>query len=141
MLLLVTRHSSLDTEMIPWPIALLSVCYGLVAAVSATLVWKVATGAAHQPLVWPVAWLALSGGIMCGLPLLKPWARRLAIVGSGLLMVVTLSVAGLLIINGRPLAGLLATIGASLHVIVIRYLNRPQVRVWFHMTPKLTERQ
>ena len=124
-------HRATEPPMVPWPIALLSVCYGLVAAVSATLVWKVATGAAHQPLVWPVAWLALSGGIMCGLPLLKPWARRLAIVGSVWLMVVTLSVAGLLIIHGRPLAGLLATVGAALHVIVIRYLNRPQVRVWF----------
>jgi len=126
--------------MIPWPIALLTVCYGIIAAVSAAAVWRVMTGSADRPLIWPAAWLLLSLAVMSGLPLLKSWARRLAIGGSVLLVVVTLSVAGLLVVAGRPLAGLAAAISASVHVVVIRYLNRPQVKAWFHMTPQLTER-
>lgn len=117
--------------MVPWPIALLTLCYGVIAAASAAAVWKAAVGASAQPLVWPLLWLALSGSVMCGLPLLRAWARTLAITASTAMMGMTLAVAGLFVMRGRPLAGLLATLGAGVHVLVIRYLRRPSVRAWF----------
>ena len=117
--------------MVPWPIALLSVFYGLIATVSAATAWKIAAGGLTRPVVWPMAWLALSASLMVGLPLLKPWARRLAIVGSALLALVMLSLAGLLVMAGRPLSALAAALGAGVHVVTIRYLQRPLVRLWF----------
>ncbi len=117
--------------MIPWPIALLSLFYGVLTAASAATVWKILTGALHQPLLWALAWLALSVGAMCGLALLKSWGRALAIFGSVLMAVLTLAVAGLCAINGHPFGGLLSTVGAGIHLIVIRYLRRPMVRAYF----------
>lgn len=118
--------------MIPWPIALLTLFYGLIAAASGAMVWKILAGSSRQPLLWALAWLAVSGGVMCGLPLLKPWARRLAIFGSVVLTALTLSVAALFIMASRPLAALVITLGAGLHVVTIRYLRRPAVRAWFN---------
>jgi len=117
--------------MIPWPIALLSLCYGLIAAASSVMVWKITAGSSQQPLLWALAWLAVSSGVMCGLPLLKPWARRLAIFGSVVLTALTLSVAAVFLIASRPVAALVITLGAGLHVVTIRYLQRPAVRAWF----------
>ncbi len=117
--------------MVPWPIALLTMFYGAIASLSAATMWRVVSGASDRPLIWPSIWLALSAGVMFGLPLLKAWARRLAIVASVLLMLSTLGVAGRIVMAGRPLIGLLATVGAAIHVIVIRYLQRPAVRAWF----------
>ena len=122
--------------MVPWPIALLALCYGLLAAVSAALVARITAGTVDQPLIWPVAWLALSVSVMCGLPLFKPWARQVAILGSALMMVITLAVAGLLVLADRPLTGLLATLVASVHVVVIRYLQRPVIKAYFRVSPK-----
>ena len=118
--------------MVPWPIALLTLFYGVVATTSAATVWRVSAGAADRSLVWPLAWLALSGSLMCGLPLLRSWARRLAMAGSTLLVLVTLSMAGLFVMGARPLLGLLATVGTAVHVIVIRYLQRPTVKAYFN---------
>lgn len=117
--------------MVPWPIALLTLFYGVLATVSAATVWKIAMGASDRPLLWPAMWLVVSAGIMCGLPLLKSWGRRCAIGASGLLMLSTLAVAGRIIMGGHPLAGLLATMGAAIHVIVIRYLQRPAIKAYF----------
>jgi hypothetical protein len=117
--------------MVPWPIALLTLFYGVIATISAATVWKIVTGVSGQSLIWPVAWLALSGSAMCGLPLLKPWARGLAVFGSALLALVSLAFAGLLVMAGQPLGGLLATLGAAIHVLVIRYLQRPVVKAYF----------
>ena len=118
--------------MVPWPIALLALFYGVIAATSASTVWKVGSGVADHPLGWPLAWLALSSSLMCGLPLLRSWARMLAMAGSTLLVLVTLSMAGLLVMGGRPLFGLLATVGTAVHVIMIRYLQRPTVKAYFN---------
>jgi len=117
--------------MVPWPIALLTMFYGAIASLSAATMWRVVSGASDRPLIWPAIWLALSAGIMFGLPLLKAWARRLAVIASVLLMLSTLGVAGRIVMAGRPLVGLVATVGAAVHIIVIRYLQRPVVRAWF----------
>jgi hypothetical protein len=117
--------------MIPWPIALLTLFYGFVAALSASAVWKIAAGSLARPIVWPAAWLALSAALMCGLPLLKPWARTLAIVGSWSLALITLAYACLLTAAGRPGLALAGGFLAGMHFIVIRYLKRPAVKAYF----------
>ena len=117
--------------MVPWPVALLTLFYGLLAAVSGVGVWKIVTGAADRPLLWPVAWLALSVAVMCGLPLLKSWARRLAVAGSAGLGLVTLGFALLIAGAGRPGLGLLGALLAGTHLVVIRYLRRPSVKGYF----------
>ena len=118
--------------MVPWPIALLTLFYGLLAAVTGATVWKIVTGTLERPIVWPAAWLALSVAVMCGLPLFKPWARRLAVVGSAGLGLVTLGVALLIAGAGRPGFGLLGALLAGTHLIVIRYLRRPSVKAYFN---------
>ena len=117
--------------MIPWPIALLSLFYGAIATCSVVAAWNILTGRSHQLLIWALVWLGVSGGAMCGLPLLKSWARHLAIFGSTVMAVLVLAVAGLLVMSGRPLGGLVATLAAGIHVLIIRYLRRPAVKAWF----------
>ena len=117
--------------MVPWPIALLTIFYGAIASLSAATVWQVVSGTGGRALIWPAMWLALSAGVMFGLPLLKAWARRLAIVASVLLMLSMLGVAVRVVMAGRPLIGLVATVGAAVHVIIIRYLQRPAVKAYF----------
>lgn len=117
--------------MVPWPIALLTLYYGLVAATSAAMAWKALLGISHQPLIWPMAWLALSASAMCGLPLARAWGRRLAIWTSVLLIVATLAFSGILILAGRPGIGLLVTLSTAGHFMAIRYLQRPVVRNYF----------
>lgn len=117
--------------MVPWPIALLTLFYGLLAAVSAAAVWKIATGALSRPIIWPVVWLTLSATLMCGLPLLKPWARRAAVFGSAALAAVTLAFAAVVAGSGRPALALAGALLAGTHFIIIRYLQRPQTKAYF----------
>lgn len=117
--------------MVPWPIALLTLFYGAIAAASTAMAWKSLIGISHQPLIWALLWLALSASVMCGLPFLKRWARAAAIFGSVLMAVLILAVAGLLVMHGRPLGALLATMGAGLHLLIIRYLRRPSIKAMF----------
>lgn len=121
--------------MIPWPIAFLTLFYGVVAALSAVIAWKILIGASHQPIIWSLGWLVLSAGAMGGLFLLKPWGRRLAIWTSALLMVVTLVVAGALVLSERAGAGLVITLSSVFHLLVIRYLQRPTVKAYFTLSP------
>ena len=118
--------------MVPWPVALLTLFYGFLAAVSAAAVWKIAHGTLVRPIIWPAAWLALSAALVCGLPLLKPWARSLAIAGSWALALITLAYAGLLAAAGRPWLGLLGALLAGMHIVIIRYLQRPMVKAYFN---------
>ena len=118
-------------SMVPWPIALLTLLYGVIAAISSATAWKILSGASGRSVLWPVTWLALSAGAMCGLPLLKPWARRAAIATSTLLAVATLAIAGVLVAAHRPIGALLATISVSVHVLSIRYLQRPAIKAYF----------
>lgn len=117
--------------MIPWPIALLSLFYGVLATVSVGMVWRIVAGTSRQSLIWALLWLGLSAGVMCGLPLLKAWARTLAVFGSVVMMVLMVMIAALLIGAGHPVAALLTTFGAGMHMIIIRYLRRPLVRQLF----------
>lgn len=117
--------------MVPWPIALLTLCYGALTAASAALVWKILSGSVAQPLPGALAWLVVCGAMMLGLPLLKPWARRLAILASAALLMLTLAVAGALVMSGRPGGAVLAALGSSVHVLVMRYLRRPSVKAHF----------
>ena len=128
-----TPHSELRTSNygVPWPIALLTLFYGVIATASAATVWKIVAGVSYQSLLWPLTWLALSAGAMCGLPLLKSWGRRLAIGTSAWLLLVTLAIAGLLVRAGHPLGGLLVAFIAGTHALAIRYLQRPAVKTLF----------
>ena len=129
---LVTPHSSLVTDMVPWPIAALTLFYGAMAAAASAAVWKVLMGAVQRPLIWPLAWLGLSAAAAYGLPLLKPWARAVAIAGAWLMAVTTLSLAALLITGGKPVVALGATLGTLVYLVIIRYLGRPTVKAYFN---------
>ena len=113
------------------PIALLTLFYGCLAAMSAATVWRVMGGASHQSLLWAAGWLALSAGATYGLPLLKPWGRRLALITSAALLAATLAVSAALIASGHPGAGLAVTCTTAFHALVIRYLGRPVVKEYF----------
>ncbi len=117
--------------MLPWPIAVLSLVYGVIAAASAATAWRISAGLIDRPIIWPVAWLALSVAAMCGLALLKPWARTLAIIGLALIALVALAVAGLFILGARPWVALLVTLAAGVPLVMVRYLRRPTVKAFF----------
>ena len=117
--------------MIPWPIGLLTLFYGAMAALSAATVWKMLFDVTDRSIVLPLAWLTLSATLMCGLPLLKSWARTLAVGASLLMMLFTLSLAALLVMRGQPGVAVLATCGAGVHGVIIRYLQRPVVKTYF----------
>ena len=118
--------------MIPWPIALLTLFYGVIATLSASAAWKVISGMSERPILWPLAWLALAFSTACGLALLRSWGRCLAVAGSVVMALVTLALAGLLVMGGHPMGALLATVGSSVHAVIIRYLGRPIVRGYFN---------
>lgn len=117
--------------MVPWPIAFLTLFYAIIATSSAVNVWKGASGASAKSPIWPLVWLVLSAGATIGLPLLKPWARQLAIWTSVLLLVTTLAFAGVLVAATKPGAALVTALLAGTHAIVIRYLQRPLVKAQF----------
>lgn len=117
--------------MVPVPIAMLSLGYGILAAMAGTSIWKVLIGSVEGNVLWPAAWLVLSLVSACGLALLKPWARTLAIVGFVWITLVILSLAGVMIASGRPVAALAAVIGTGVPLLAIRYLRRPIVRELF----------
>lgn len=117
--------------MVPWPIALLSLFYGVIAAASAANAWKAVQGISRQPVLWPLLWLAVSAGAMCGLALLRPWGRVLAVAGFTALCVVALAVAGVLVTSAHPLAAIAAAVAAGLHIMAIRYLQRATVKALF----------
>ncbi len=117
--------------MIPLPIALLTLFYGVVAATSGASLWKVVIGSSAQHFIWPLLWFALSLGAMCGLALLRGWGRQLAVWTSALLTVTTLATAALFISTGRPGLALAVTFSVVCHVLAIRYLQRPIVKTLF----------
>ena len=117
--------------MVPWPIALLTLFYGAIAALSAATVWHIMIGVATRSLAAHVGWLILSAGAMCGLPLLKPWGRSLAMATSLLLMGVLLAMAALVVGANRPWLGLATAMVAAMQMVPIRYLQRPQVKQLF----------
>ena len=117
--------------MVPWPIALLTLFYGILAAASGATLVRSVSGVLSPSMLWPAGWLALSLGVACGLPLLRPWARRLAIAGSLVMIASLLSLAALCIRARHPGVGALLALSTSVHLVVIRYLRRPIVRRYF----------
>ena len=123
--------------MIPWPVALLTLFYGVVAFYSAASLWKVTLGLSHQSIYWLSIWLLLSASATSGLAWLKPWGRRFAMGTSWMLILSTLAVAALYIAAGKPVIGLVITFTTACHYLMIRYLKRPAVVVWFGEVPKM----
>lgn len=121
--------------MVPWPIALLTLWYAVIASTSAATMWKIASGLQAGSLVWPAMWAVASAGVIVGLALLKPWGRRLALWIAVALLVSALAsaLARLAQAEPSPRDSLLATGMAVVQVIVIRYVTRPHVKKWFTM--------
>ncbi len=117
--------------MVPWPIALLALYYGVIAATSAATVWKICAGVMSRSMTWPILWFVVAAGAMFGLTWLKPWGRVLAIVGATWTTVTTLCLAALFIKAGRPGGALLTTLSMTVQVLIIRYLQRPSVKSFF----------
>lgn len=117
--------------MVPWPIALLSLFYGVVAAISASNVWKIVTGVSDHALLWPLLWMGLCGGAMVGLPLGKAWGRMLALAAAWWLTISSVATAAWFVSLKQPLLGLLMTLTSAIYVMVIRYLGRPTIKSYF----------
>ena len=83
-----------------------------------------------------LGWLAATAAATCGLPLMRDWARRLAIGISAWVGFVTLAYAALLVRAGRPGWGLAATCSTAVQWIIVRYLRRPAVKEWFATCPE-----
>ena len=124
--------------MVPWPIVLLCAAYTMLATSSAATVWRAFQQSGggydlHQSLWWPVFWGALSSMLVIGLAWLKPWARRLAVWTSVLMMLGAMGVAGIALAKAspQPMRSLMATGMAGVQLVAIRYLTRPHVKAWF----------
>jgi hypothetical protein len=117
--------------MVPWPIALLSLFYGVLGTLAAASAWQIVNGASPRPL-WPQAlWLAVSMGAVCGLPLLKAWGRWCALAGAVGLAATILAAAAWFIAKHAPLQGLVAGLSTVVPLTMVRYLTRPNVKAWF----------
>ena len=119
--------------MIPWPVALLCALFAVFASASAATMWQRASGQLHGSVVWSGVWCALSATLVVGLALLKPWARRLTIGASVLMMLCALGVAVTSVLQPKaePVRSVLATAVASVQLLIIRYVTRPHVKAWF----------
>ena len=119
--------------MVPWPIALLSIGYTMLATSSAAAVWRHLGQGGAWSLLWAGGWCAVSVVLVAGLATLKPWARRLAVWVSVGLMVGALG-AGVLAIRQvppQPMRGLFGRLMACTQLVILRYLTRPHVKAWF----------
>ena len=117
--------------MIPWPMALLALFYGVITAISAANAWQILTGSSGHPLLWPLLWTGLCAGAMVGLPLGKAWGRTLALIAAWWLTVSSVTTAAWFVSLQQPLLGLLVTLTSVLYVAIIRYLGRPTVKTYF----------
>ncbi len=120
--------------MIPWPVAFLSLFFGVIAAASAANLWRIVNGMSQQSIIWPVVWLGVSAGAMCGLALLKSWGRTLAIAGFIALCAVMLAMAGLLASAHHPVGAILSAVMAGVHLAAMRYLQRDATKAYFSTT-------
>jgi len=119
--------------MIPWPIALVVLLYGLIAASSAARMWQGIASRSVSSSAWSLAWCLMAGAVVVGLAWLRPWARRLAVWSSLVMMLGALGAALFTILQPtpHPRHSLVATGMASLYLVVSRYLSRPRVKAWF----------
>ena len=120
--------------MMPWPIAIFAALYAAVGTSAAAMLWNLASGrpaAGHPSAGWLAFWTALSAALVIGLMLMKPWARRLAVWSSVLMMGAALVGAWMAATQAQARAGLIATGVATMQLVAIRYLTRPRVKAWF----------
>ena len=116
--------------MVPWPIALLSMFYALIATAAAAQAYKIVIGMLDKPLVPQLAWLVVAAGAMIGLPLRRPWGRWLGIACAWWIVLSVLAIAAWLIVRHEPGFGLAAGLGTVVPLIAARYLTRPKVKQW-----------
>lgn len=116
--------------MIPWPIALLTLFYGVLATVAGAGLWR-ALVSPNGSGGWTVLGFVLCAAATIGLPLMKDWARKLAIGIAVWIAVVTLAYAALLVKAGEPGLALAATFSTAIEWLIVRYLRRPAVTSWF----------
>lgn len=117
--------------MLPWPIALLSAFYGVLTAFSGAALWRLAMAGHTDAVGWIGLTFVASVCAMTGLALMRPWARALAVIASMVMLGYALSFGAVCILTGQPGTAFGATIGAGVHLVVIRYLRRPVVKSWF----------
>jgi len=127
--------------MVPWPIALLTLFYGVIATVAAAHAWRMLVPGAVTSAIfqkasishvgWALVWLVVASAAMIGLPLRRLWGRSLAILTSWLLIATTLAIAGALVAAGKPALALAVSCSVGCHYLMIRYLKRPLVVAWF----------
>ncbi len=120
--------------MIPWPLAALSMLYGLLAFLS--VVRLTACLAQHDVMssVWTALWLAVTAGACIGLPGQKEWGRRCAVGGAALFTAAAIISAVVVVVRvpPQPRYALLDTLLAGAALIVMRYLRRPVIKAQFH---------
>ena len=119
--------------MIPWPLAALSVLYGLLAFLSAVRLVECIAQQSSAGIVWTVLWLVIASGACIGLPAQKEWGRRFAVVGAALFTVAAIIGAVVLVVRvpPHPQQALLETVLAGVALIIIRYLRRPVIKAQF----------
>ncbi len=120
--------------MIPWPLALLTMVYGLLAFLSAVQVITCAAQHALAGGLWSLVWFLLTSASAVGLPSRYAWARRCAVLTALLFVISALVGATILVLRQppQPRAALGETLLAGVALIVIRYLTRPPIKAQFH---------
>ena len=119
--------------MVPWPLAALSILYGLLAFLSAVRLVECIAQQSAAGVAWTALWLVLAAGACIGLPAQKEWARRFAVIGAALFLTGAVVSALVLVVRTppHPKFALLDTLLAGTALIVIRYLRRPVIKSKF----------
>jgi len=115
--------------MIPWPIAVLSTWFGILAACAA---FNALTTSLIGVAVWSWLWCGVAFLTTITLATMRVWARRMAVGVAVFFMAGALLAAlGTAMLAQHPLRILVSTAMAGVHLIVARYLTRPRVKAWF----------
>lgn len=119
--------------MIPWPLAALSILYGLLAFLSAVRLAGCIARGTVAGIVWTALWLLVASAACIGLPAQKEWGRRCALVGAILFTAAALVGAVMLVMRTppQPQQALLETVLAGVALVVLRYLRRPVIKAQF----------
>ncbi len=117
--------------MVPWPIALLALWYGALAASTGAMLWRAADRMAWGWSATASLLAGCSAAAAIGLPLFKSWALRLAVAVEWLVAFGLLLAAMGCVAAGRPGWGLGVTVAAGSQWIIVRYLRRPAVQSLF----------
>ena len=119
--------------MIPWPLAALTILYGLLAFLSA--VQLITCAAQHQLAggLWSTLWFVVTAASAIGLPSKSEWGRRCAVAAAAFFVAGALAAALVLVTHRPPEPGraLVDTLLAGAALVVIRYLSRPVIKEQF----------